>query len=389
MWSTAEPSERAWSDKPIEPVEVLYEFDGPLTFIATFGMFQALFHKIGQRSGSHFFCVVELSDHQLECLKSGNLSVRGALHSHRLWVMETTSEIVVKRYWASSIENMPEKLLPRRGIGLYPHFLRCPDLIEQVDAFFSMAYVGPRLKPSGTPFTIFKNIIDASYNAARRVLSPLEFAGARSGTFDFPARAIPGSLVVVLDAPRIGQTQLQKRMNNRKATVEDARGIFAHQRTQFLDEIEELLKAAANGGVGDAIAEERYSLLDNLQHIIPSDENEIDSVEFTAPMTASIRSIIVNEEYGSELYRALRRVESKSITDIGRVEIVNSPSRTFVYRSTRGRAVTCFIDGDEFVRLEKEGFIKIGAGIKVRGILKRRERRDSISPEILPEFLDE
>ncbi len=386
MWSINEPAEKAWTSAPIEPVEVLYEFDGPLTFVALFGMFQALFHKVGQRNDAHFFAVVEVSSHQLSCLKDGNLSVRGALHSDRLWVIQTSDRLVVERYWASAIADVPEQILPERGVGLYPHFQRCPDLIEQVDAFFSMAYQGPRLRPSGTPFTVFKSIIDASYNAARRVLSPLEFAGARSDTFDFPARAIPGSLVVVLDTPRLGQIQLQKRLNNRKATVEDARWVFANQRTLFLDEVDELLKEASRGEVRNSVAEERFALLDNLKNIIPSEGSEIDRVEFTAPTTSALRSVVVEEKIGSEMYKALKRVEARTITDIGRIEIVNKPSRTFVYRSTRGRSVTCAMDGDKFVELENEGIITTDVGVKIRGRLTRRQRRDFIEAEGTPDF---
>lgn len=88
------------------------------------------------------------------------------------------------------------------------------------------------------------------------------------------------------------------------------------------------MAAANSGNVSDALAEERFALLDNLQHIIPSDQARIENVVFSARSGEGILSVAVNDRAGTKLHGAFKRIERQSVTDIGRVEIVNSPSKT-------------------------------------------------------------
>ena len=54
MWSIAEPAFPPWSAEALQPSEVLYEFDGPLTFTAKFGFFDAFFIRSGSGEASSF-----------------------------------------------------------------------------------------------------------------------------------------------------------------------------------------------------------------------------------------------------------------------------------------------------------------------------------------------
>jgi hypothetical protein len=170
-------------------------------------------------------------------------------------------------------------------------------------------------------------------------------------------------------------------------SVEDARVSFAKQRKNFFEEAEELVAEANKGQVSDNLAEDRFALLDNLQQIIPSDQNKIDQVFFSVKSDdGALRTIAVNEKAGTTLHRAFKRIERQSVTDIGRVEIVNSNSRTFVYRSSRGKQVTCHLLSETFDGYIASNVLRNGSVVRIKGHLKKRQQRDSASGVIFGSF---
>ncbi|MCP1766325.1 hypothetical protein [Bradyrhizobium japonicum] len=386
MWSVNEPASLPWTMEPIEPEDVLYEFDGPLTFTASFGPFEALFHHVGKRGNSDYYAVVETNGETIVALREGALSVRGALNRPNMWVVDLNAALEVQRYWSCRQEDFPEKLLPQRNVPLFAYMEHAPDSLEEANAYFSIAFTGDQISKKSIPFFMLKALIDNSYEAARRLLSPVFMAGAKSGTFDFPARAVAGSLIVSLDPPLINNARLRQRTAD-AVSLEEAQVSFTEQRSTFFEEAKELVAAANSGNVSDSLAEERFALLDNIQHIIPSDQNLLNAVVFSARGAHGVLSVVVNEQTGTKLHRAFKRIERQAVTDFGRVEIVNSPSKTFVYRSSRGKQVTCIIPAESFVRLEENGDLRNGSLVKVRGHLRKRPQRDEMVCELAPEFL--
>lgn len=386
MWSVNEQHLAPWTSDPIVPDEVLYEFNGPLTFTASFGLFDALFHHVGNRGNSSFYAVVQIGKDTLDALRSGALSVRGALSCQTIWIVDLSPSFAVQRYWICDQEDFPEKLMPARNVPLFASMQQAPDSLEEANAYFSIAFRGERLANKSIPFNLLKSLIDDSYEAARRLLSPAFMAGAKSATFDFPARAVAGSLILALDEPRINDLYLRRRTADAPLSVEDAQASFVKQRDLFFEETAELVEKANTGQLSDSLAEERFALLDNLQQIIPSDQSRIDSVVFSAREGDSVLSVAVNERAGTIMHRAFKRIEKQAVTDVGRVEIVNSPSKTFVYRSSRGKQVTCSIPPDIFKALEASGKLQIGAIVRVKGHLTKRPQRDQMTSEGQPEI---
>ena len=381
MWSINEPSSRPWTTEPIVPDEVLYDFNGPLTFTASFGLFDALFHHVGVRGSSSFYAVVQSSVEAVDALRSGALSVRGALNSPTIWIVDLNNDFAVQRYWTCDQEEFPEKLLPKPNVPLRSDIEHAPDSLEEVNAYFSIAFRGEKLRRKSIPFNLLKSLIDNSYDAARRLLSPAFMAGAKSGTYDFPVRAVPGSLILTLEQPKINELYLRKRTVDAPLSVDDAQISFEKQRDLFLQETAGLVAEANGGHISDGLAEEHFALLSNLQQIIPSDGNKIDSVVFTARSGDIVKSVAVGERAGTIMHRAFKRIEKQSVTDIGRIEIVNSASKTFVYRSSRGRQVTCSVAYEAFQRLEETGNLHTGSTVRVKGHLTKRQNRDAMSAD--------
>lgn len=389
MWSVNRPFEQPWSEQPIEPQQVLYEFDGPLTFTSKVGFFDALIHKIGQKGEAHYFLASETNYEIVNALKAGELSVRGALNNDRYWILQTSDDLKVLKYWQCPHDQFPEHLLPMRGTPLYSYMKSSPDTLAQAQAFFAMAFSGDELRYGEAPFSLLKLLVDRSFEAVRRVLSPVFLTGAKSSTFDFPVRAVPGSLILALGEPLINPYRLRQRISDTSVAADNAAEYFNYQRENFFDEMSELVDQASKGDVRDSLAEERFSLLDNLQHIIPSDQNRIETVQFTAKKVAGVRSLIVNETSGSRMHRAFKRIERQPISENGKVEIVNSTSKYFVYRSTRGKQVSCYIPPNTFDQMVGDGLLRNGIVVRVRGVLSKRPNRDLLISTEEPKLIDD
>ena len=231
MWSVNEASERPWSEQPVKPEAVLYQYDHPLTFVAHIGFQISLFHNIGQREQSLFYIVAATSPSVVQALEDGRLSIYGALNQETLRIVETDLTLNVRRYWTTSFDNFPSKLLPERGVSLFVGSSSCPDTIEQANGFFSMRFIGNELKKTGAPFSLVKQVIDDGYEAARRLLSPSFLMGARPTTFDFDVSLVSASLMLNLNIPVISpekaETAEQFKLRGRTSRVlaEERRGV--------------------------------------------------------------------------------------------------------------------------------------------------------------------
>lgn len=387
MWTVDEPFQAAWSEEPISPKDILYEFDGPLTFTTQFGFFDALFHKIGDRRGSQFFLACEASPEKVEALKTGALSIRGALDSKKYWIVELSSSLQVKRYWSCSCADLPQKFLPKSGLPIHAIYPVCADSIEQAEAFFAINFKGEELRCDGMPFSLLRSLTNNAYEAARKILSPAFLVGAKSATYDFKVRPALGSLILALGTPEVNAKRLRERTIAAPVPLEKVQGYFDAQNEHFFDEMDDLVKITQKGEISLSYAAEKFSLLDNIHSIVPSGEGRIDSVEFTSTARAEFRNLYVGENAGSKIYAAFRQAEERPITETGIVEQVNWKKFWFVYSSPRGNQVKCWSYEEDFQFFINDERLRRGTVVKVHGKLHRRPRRDQIQAVTVPEII--
>lgn len=101
--------------------EVLIEYDGPRLFVAQTAMFTALFMLVDEAERAMRYIVVPASERIVSELKSGIISVRGALDQPRLWIVETNMEYQPEFASCTSLEELPQGILPEQGLMLWPH----------------------------------------------------------------------------------------------------------------------------------------------------------------------------------------------------------------------------------------------------------------------------
>lgn len=370
----------------IEPIDVLYHYDAPLIFTSKIGFFNTIFCKVDELENSDLYIATNVSSETLSALRSGRLSVRGVFVQKQVFLVELGSDFSVLAYEECEKNRIPEDYLPDPGAGLFAQFGIVPDMLQESKAFFSMNFRGDALASERIPFSVFKNIIDNAYNTSKKILTPQNLMSARSSTFDFAITQPQfGSLIITVDKPILEEKKLKRLLNH--LNIEDVKMEIFRRRNEFFQGFIELIKELEKGDLSKEFAEENYFLLDQIITISPSGKNSINSVELAAGIDGKTEQAALNERTGIRVHQAHELVQHEKITDKGVIVEINSPSKTFVLSSIRGRQVTCQAS-DFFDELQKNENFQIGRKFIVRGYLTKRHRRDLLKVEVLPHFVD-
>ncbi|MBF0623522.1 MAG: hypothetical protein HQL82_01815 [Magnetococcales bacterium] len=108
----------------IEPLEVLYDFDGPGLFTFTWrtGLYLACF--CDEIPGSFRHLIVPTTNRTVRQLKEGSCAVRDALiqEQDRMWIADLDGQGRCKTLWKLTSLDFPEDVLPVEGAILTGFF---------------------------------------------------------------------------------------------------------------------------------------------------------------------------------------------------------------------------------------------------------------------------
>ena len=104
-----------------QPLEVLYDFDGPRIFTATSSLGELLYYLAQEDSQTLRFIVAPTNDQVVQRLKTGVVSVRDALSQPWLWVLDTDLGMVPQKSWGCKLADIPSGVLPMPGVMLWAH----------------------------------------------------------------------------------------------------------------------------------------------------------------------------------------------------------------------------------------------------------------------------
>jgi hypothetical protein len=381
-----------WSDHPVLPQDVLYSFDGPIVFVAPVGLSRTLFVKFQESDETSFFHASPINEDNLAALKSGELSLRGALSSDQIFIVEFSHDLRVLRFWQDEMRLLGERLLPTRRVGLVPRAKLVWDSLIEARALLALTFQGASLGRSHMPLGMLTALVNKTHEAARRILLPPDLVGMKSATIDFHV-APPkfSSLVLALQNPVFRTKVIQKRLHREDATEQLASDIQTNG-SEFVENIAELSESANSGEISLAIAQERFSSLEQIKSIVPTERNKLTELAITSNTDDKRSLVVVSHETGDKIIRARKLIEARPVTDHGRIIQTNDKRFTVVYQSVRGNEVTFAMDQKAFFVMEAEGRLKLGNRIRAVGYLERRARRDSLSltetpvtaPSVLP-----
>ncbi len=106
----------------LDPVHVLYEFDGPRIFTCKSNAGDVFLAYLSDEEANVMrFVVVPFSAELEAMLTSGRLTVRQALDRNPAWIFDVGYDWRARRAWSIDINKLPTDALPIPGVMLWPH----------------------------------------------------------------------------------------------------------------------------------------------------------------------------------------------------------------------------------------------------------------------------
>ena len=379
------PPKRLSNAQLISPVRVLYEYDGPAIFTAMIGLSEFLFYKADELEECDVFIAAETDDSTVDLVMSGRLSVRGALDKNKVFIIELNHGYVVEKYWDVIYEQVPEGIMPPKHVPIFSNLGTAVDHIEQARSFFSIRFEGSSITRSSIPFGTFKSLVDSAYEASKRLLMPDTLSGFKTDIFDFPiSEPAFSSLTLSLDEPTFNMPRLERELGD-EVNIESIRSEFRTQKDDFFAEMNDVMSSVQQNSIKHTIGD-HFVIVENIKNLIPTESNKISSVEFVSQSLGKSSSVTISEMAGESLDKALKIAERTEVADVGRIQIINERSGTFVILSDRGRQVKCSGTYTDFAALLRNPLFRPGSRASVRGLYRRRKKRDEIVLRGVPEI---
>lgn len=380
MWLDNKAPESVLFVERLVPNQVLYFYDGPILFTMKMGFFDVLVYKVDEDEDLELFLLKQTSEEEIDRLRQGRLSLRGALKSERYWLAETKGRLQVNRNWMVALSDLPEAYMPQSGLGLAAGQKRLPDTLLQSDAFFSVKFKGHALGRRQISFKLFKNLVDQFYIASDRLLRPDAAAGLRDReAFDLPMMEPQfASLLIALREPKVDVALVNARNRRRGIPMVDK---FDEELTKRRDAVfnafADVAMEAKKGQISNASAVRHFAFLEIINNLLPSADESINSTEFHSNDNLSQKNVYFDQEMGMVLRSAFSRIQAEPRSIIGRIEIINTHSSTFVIRDlVSHRPITCHPPREWFERHQNSQLLRNGSIVEVHGPVLRRKNRD-------------
>jgi len=386
-WSEWQTGRTDWAIGALEPDEILYYLNGPAIFTRRFGLANYLFFKSDEYSDGDYLLATIVDDVVLDALKSGRLSVRGALAQDTIWLVAADLDMNVVRYEAKT-EADAARFLPKAGVPLRSSFRTAPDSLAQTDALFAFKFFGRDMSERGMPLSTFKEIVDKVTNVVQTALTPDSLSGGRDRRFiDYPVRQPEfASLLIAIDEPRVDTAQLRAGGRTRNldpnAVFDEA---FAKGR-DFAGHIERTVDLARAGGLPDQYAADNFVFLQQLVEILPSSRSDVSKMQFSSNASGAQVFVEVDAHAADLIRQSIKAVEHRAIYVTGIVDGLIGKSKTFRLQTDFGREVTCQLGWRQFDELVERDVLRFGVRLGVHGRYVKRDRRDLMHVEGDPIF---
>lgn len=384
-WTTGNT---AWPFGTLVPDEVLYDFDGPAIFTQCVGLDNFLFYKSDEHGDGDYFVAVSISPEEIGALKSGRLSVRGALNQSKCWIFDVDLDLNIRRYEQKKISQLAA-LLPSNGVPLYAKYKTVPDSMDQATSPLAFKFFGDELKDGLMPLDLFKNLVTNVYDVVRRSFVPPSLSVAKvADSLAFPMRQpVLASLLIAIDHPSIDVSRLRRRDNTKFL---DPNQVLAEAKAlgvRFLESVERSVDVAMSGKITKTFARDNFSLLDNINDIVPGEYGDISKLQVSSYLGDRNIFFELDREAGEKLRHAYKEVRDSPIVIDGVIVGMIEKSRSVILRSNVGREVTCYFVRSIYDDLLARGELVIGRRLLVSGSFQARDYRDLIKVDGPPKLL--
>ena len=388
-WDRNRPIKADWYGGEIRPDEVLFEIDGPTIFTARLGLSKFLFFKHDETDDAEIFVAAPVSDSDLEALRAGRISVRGALSYRDAWLIKTDFDYVVERYQEHDFSSI-EPYLPPKGVGIASSFGIVPDSIEQANSLLSFKFIGQSLTEQAMPLSVFKDLVDNISTFVRKTLLPTALSQGRYNRFFDVTIGQPkfASLLVSIKGIDIDSNGLREFKPTKFLNPDDLRQESIERSDELWKSIAETSKLAQEGDLTSGLFRQNRAFLDQIGKLVPSSDNDLECLEISYHGFTRTQVVTIDQASGDRIIQAGQLDALEPETIIGVVIEVNGAAKTFIVKDELNRQTTVAPKWRVFAELEKNSILRIGAVMRLTGLISKRKRRDYMTTEDYPEIVD-
>jgi hypothetical protein len=377
MWTIERQPDGDLDRQKVEPIETLYEYDGPMIFRTKLGPVDMLCNKVSYRDGKHLYLACQTDEMTVDALRRGALSVYGAFDRGTYWVLALDDHFKVASYWNCYRGELPKRFFAKPGRALFHWFGQVPDSLEQSNALLAIKFRAAALTEVGMPFGKLKALLDQAFETARKVLIPPQLINSKSSTFDLQVAPIKfASLMIAVKEPVINMQAIRRNKTLDKYERTDFEVAVRSRGADFAARLQDVHQRSQDNLLDDQYTEENFAFLDVLADILPGEESFIDSVEFNAASLGGPTTVVFKREEAIAIKAKVQGAESRRVVERGAVTGITVASKSLRVRSIRQKDVTCLFSADDFEKLIGGKESIVNRAIVMRGVLTKRARRD-------------
>ena len=328
-WLIDPDSEESGLINGFEPVEVLYEFDGPKIFTLAdrFGDLLLLSWCDETEDGDRYL-MVPASAKILRDLRVGAISVRDALEQTRCWIVDSSFDRESFRIYRYQFQEIPTDCLPKRGTMLLP----------SLQPLLTLRAIGEAITPGSIPGSVIKACVEGPQKAMKLLSEYVLGKTPRPGKPDEIVRRL-------FDLPTqrfaFASFEISFGLPENEETLFSETEISETERV--VEEVEKLLVpglewlTAANQDDNFTVEDDEAAdvILRALKELTPATNSKIDNIELSGRLTRARRHpYILSESARRRVNKVLRErhLEPKQEEFTGLVRELDKDRLTFELR---------------------------------------------------------
>lgn len=325
--------------KQVEPLELLVEFEQPLTF--TFRDENGtllLAHLVSQDNELSRYIAAPTTDDIVAQLKSGARAIIAALDQPILWLIDIAADAKVARAWVGNLKGIPTAVLPAPDVMLF----------ASLAPMIRLRATGKLIEPGALPARVVRSLVGGTENAVRWLTNYVTGEGK-------PGRpAASYRSLYQLQAQQFAFRSFEVAFR----PVDPASGELIHDQKAInaVREVERLLKLGLNwvqtGELNAKDDKERQAILEAMKELSPPQGSPIERIDVSGRVVSD-----PNPNNAPRLSKNTRQLAGSAVGDLrkgralpeyvvraGRIEAVDRGKFTVTVRNS--------VDSDATFRFE-------------------------------------
>lgn len=335
MWDVQGEPDKSKRFTSFEPVEILYEFDGPRIFtIRDCDNELNLVYWSDEDDRATRYVVVPTSTRILGDLRKGVLSVFDALNQPRCWLCDVPLEETPALCFRVDFEAIPRDALPAQGTMLWP----------TLEPLLTLRAVGPEIVPGQIPGSVIRSCVEGAQKSfkvlSEYVLGQTPQAGRPDEfmrrLFDLPTQRFAFTSFEISFRMPIEEKNLFTSIDEKSPevkTLEEVRNLL-NKGLKWLT-----TSAGEEGVYSPGNPEESAAVLRALKELTPSSQGSIDRIELKGQLVGTrVAPLILERKARQRVNAAIRSqaLEPQLVDLVGRIRELDKDRLSFELREIEG-----------------------------------------------------